>query len=170
MLKNSLLSFTHAVQWGAITSPTIRSNPWNSLPCTQLDGTYNWWLLLPMFIFSSNSWMKLECPLQMTGLGRVYGCSDLPNSQDSPPNSFWIGLIERIIPVLIDIRGAAGVAGSILVDYINLWDFTPDFLLGFTPLALTSPKPTGSGVFSVTVIPLAFPLLRYPPGSGAFYP
>ena len=139
------------------------------LTLCQLDVTYNWWLLLPMFLSSSNSWMKLECPLQMTGLGRVYGSSGLPNSQDSLLGSFWCGPMERISPVWIGIREFAGVAWSILVDYIHLRDSTPDFLSGFTPSAFSSPKPTGSGVFCQGYS-LAFPLLRYPQGSGAIYP
>ena len=139
------------VQWGAMTSPTITSNPCHSK--YQLDGTYNQWLLLPVFISSSNLWMKLECPLQMTGLGRVYGSSGLPNSQESPLGSFWCGPMERIDQVLIGIREAAGVAGSILVDTIHLRGSTPDFLLGFTPLAFSSPKPTGSRVFLSGLLP-----------------
>ena len=55
--------------------------------------------------------------------------------------------MERISPVLIGIIEAVGVAGSVLVDYICLRGSTPDFLLVFTPLTFSSPKPTGSGVF-----------------------
>ena len=124
-----------------------QKQPLAFLTICQLDGTYKQWLLLPVFISSSNSWMKLECPLQMTGLGRVYGSSGLSNSQGSPLSSFWCGPMERISPVLIGIREATEVAGSVLVDYICLRGSTPDFLLGFTPLAFSSPKPTSSGDF-----------------------
>ena len=130
-----------------------QKQPLAFLTICQLDGTSNWWLLLPMFISSSNFWMKLECPLQMIGLGRVYGSSGLSNSQDSCLSSFWCGPMERISPVLIGIREAAGVARSILVDYMCLRGSTPDFLLGFTPLAFPSPKPTGSGVFLSGLLP-----------------
>ena len=101
-----------------------------------LDGTDNWWLLLPMFLSSSNSWMKLECPLQMTVLSKVYGSSGLPNSQNFPLGSIWCGPMKRISPVLIGIRKAAGVAGSVSIDYICLMGSTPDILWRFISLSL----------------------------------
>ena len=120
LLKKSLLSFTHPVKQASCgeTAPWLagasqleagsscpvrcddlshhQKQPLAFLTICQLDGTYNWWLLLPVFLSSSNSWMKLECSLQMTGLGRVYGSSGLPNYQYSSLCSFWCASMERI--------------------------------------------------------------------------
>ena len=141
------------------------------LTICQLDGTCNWWLLLPVFLHPIPEW-SWSILSRWQAWGECMEVLVFPISQDSPISSFWCGPMERIriSPVLIGIREAAGIARSIFIEYICLRGSHPGFSVRVYSLSLFFSWTNRQWGFSFRVTPLAVPLLRYPEGNGSIYP